>query len=76
MLGFIVTVPVAIVTGVALIFGGLFVGSQIDDRIERPTQPIANPPDELPTVIKWPLLIGGIVLAVILGKKIAKKIMK
>ncbi len=32
--------------------------------------------DDIPSVVKWPLIVGGIVFAVIIAKKMGKKVLK
>jgi len=72
ILGFIITVPVIVIGAIAMGLGGMFVGAQIDDKIEKPAEPIKD----IPSVIKWPLIIGGVVFTVIIAKKLSKKVLK
>jgi len=75
-LGFIVTGGIIAIGVLAALAIGAFAGSQIDDAVEKPKVAIVPIKDELQKVIKWPLMIGGLILAVILAKKIGKKALK
>lgn len=68
-------IGIAIVGGVALLATGLFLGSQIDDKIEQPTNPIEQPiKTSILSIVKWPLVLGAAVFTFIVAKKWAKKL--
>lgn len=75
ILSFAITGSILVVAGVATLLGGMFLGSQIDDKFDEPTAPIGQQPS-IPTVIKWPIVIGGIVFVVIVARNLAKKVIK
>ena len=76
IIGFVISVPMIIVGGIALILGGAFAGSQLDDKIEQTTKPIKDELDAIPSIIKWPIIIGATVFLVIIAKKASKKVLK
>lgn len=68
-LAFVVSIPLAIAAGLALIFGGAFAGSQIDDKIEQTMNPL---PDAIKNVPYW-ITIPAIIALSFFGIKVAKK---
>lgn len=71
---FIVSVPLLIAGGLALIMGGMFVGSQIDDKIEALTNPLPKPLKDLPYWITLPAVIAISYFTIKVAKKWSKKI--
>ena len=71
---FAISIPLLIVGGFALIMGGMFVGSQIDDKIEALTNPLPKPLKDLQYWITLPAAIAITFIAVKLGKKWSKKL--
>lgn len=67
----------AVLGGLALLGGGMFIGSQVDDYVDKPRY---SPPEngteqnliDKP-MIKYPVMIGGVILAVGLARKLLKK---
>lgn len=76
MLAFIISGSIIAIGALAALAVGAFVGSQIDDKIEKPNIAFVPIKDDLPTFLKWPLLIGGTIFAIIIAKKLGKKVLK
>lgn len=68
--------PLLLLGGLATLLGGAFVGSQIDDAIDKNTQPVGggvtNQP--MPYYVTIPLVVVGATAAYFITKKLIKKL--
>lgn len=71
---FIISVPLLIVGAIALISGGAFIGSQIDDKIEQTMNPLPKAISNIPYWITIPAMIAISVFGITIAKKWSKKL--